>query len=220
MADLQLQPNPNWPRDLTAGFLIATIPLLCCGAVLLALHIFGIRPTMNFAALVKILGASIIVPLIEEMFFRGLVLGLLLRNGRMYIAIICTSALYSILHFLKAPEHTSIAVTWYSGFASIAHAFSQFAEPLVVLGGFTTLFLIGWILADARLLTRSLWLPIGLHAGWIFANQSFSKLTHRQMIVLPWVGKNLLVGIVPLIVALVSWMIMRRWLKIYGARRF
>jgi hypothetical protein len=64
--------------------------------------------------------------------------------------------LYSIVHFLKAPEQTSTTVGWLSGFNSIANGFAQFADPLLVLAGFTTLFLIGWILADARLQTRSL----------------------------------------------------------------
>src|SRR5439155_47990 len=83
--------------------------------------------------------------------------------------IFVTSALFSIVHFLKAPMRTSTIVTWSSGFNSIAHSFSQFANPMLVAAGFTTLFLIGWILADARVRTRSLWLAIGLRAGWTFA---------------------------------------------------
>ena len=67
---------------------------------------------------------------------------------------------------------------------------------MLVLAGFSTFFCIGWILADARLRTRSLWLPIGLHAGWIFANGVFSKVAHREIVALPWLGKDLLVGIV------------------------
>ena len=52
---------------------------------------------------------------------------------------------------------------------------------MLVLAGFTTLFLIGLILADARLQTRSLWLPIGLHAGWILASGAFNKIAHREI---------------------------------------
>jgi hypothetical protein len=84
---------------------------------------------------------------------------------------------------------------------------------MMVLGAFATLFLIGCILADARVLTRSLWLPIGLHAGWIFASGTFSWLARGQMVALPWIGKNLLVGIIPLGLAAVTWIIMRLWLK-------
>jgi membrane protease YdiL (CAAX protease family) len=157
------------------------------------------------------------VPLIEETFFRGLILGILLKSGRRYLAMAITSALYSIVHFLKSPEHTPTIVTWISGFNSIAHAFVQFADPLLVAAGFTTLFLIGWILADARLQTRSLWLPIGLHAGWILTAGVFNKTTRHDTIILPWLGKNLLIGIIPLVVAGVTWLIFRTWYR--NARR-
>jgi hypothetical protein len=69
--------------------------------------------------------------------------------------------------------------------------------------------MIGWILADVRLRTASLWLPIGLHAGWIFGNGFFNRLVRRQGLALPWVGKNLLVGIVPLAVCLITWCLLR-----------
>jgi hypothetical protein len=83
----------------------------------------------------------------------------------------------------------------------------------MVLAAFATLFLIGCILADGRVLTRSLWLSIGLHAGWIFASGAFAWLARQQMLKLPWLGKNLLVGIIPLGLAAVTWILMRLWLK-------
>jgi uncharacterized protein len=215
--DLELAPNPRWRRDLIAGVILSAIPLLCCGAILLATPIFSQRGEVNWSGVAKVAAASPVVPIIEETFFRGLVLGVLLKTARRYMSILVTSALYSIIHFLKAPDRTSTAVTWLSGFNSIAHAFVQFADPLLVAAGFTTLFLIGWILADARLQTRSLWLPIGLHAGWIFTSGAFNKIALRQLIVLPWLGKNLLVGIVPLAVACLTWLLMRGWLKYVGA---
>ena len=213
LADLQIEPNPRWRRDLLFGFIFAAIPLLCCGAVLLATPIFSLRGTIDWAAVAKVAAAAAVVPLIEEVFFRGLVLGVFLKTGHRYMSIFVSSVLYSIVHFLKAPDRTSPDVTWTSSFNSIAHAFVQFTDPLLVAAGFTTLFLIGLILADARLQTRSLWLPIGLHAGWIFTAGVFNKIALRKLIVLPWLGKNLLVGIIPLAVALLTWLIMRSWLR-------
>jgi membrane protease YdiL (CAAX protease family) len=213
MADLGLASNPRWGRDVFAGVLLAAIPLLCCGALLIALDVYSFRHTFAWARFGKMLAASITVPFIEETFFRGIVLGVLLRTGRQYMAIFAASAIFSVLHFLKAPERTSTIVTWTSGFNSIAHSFEQFGDATMLISAFATLFLIGWILADARVLTRSLWLPIGLHAGWIFSNGAFSRVARQEMLILPWLGKNLLVGIVPLGVACLTWMLMRIWLK-------
>jgi membrane protease YdiL (CAAX protease family) len=114
---------------------------------------------------------------------------------------------------LKGSEREPVIVTWTSGFESIGDAFAGFGDPMMVLAAFATLFLIGCILADARVLTRSLWMPIGLHAGWIFASSTFNWLARRQMIALPWIGKNLLVGIIPLGLAAITWILMRRWLR-------
>jgi membrane protease YdiL (CAAX protease family) len=213
LADLGLAPNPHWARDVRSGVLLSVIPLLFCGALLIALHVYSFRHVFVWPRLGKVLLAAVSVPLIEETFFRGIVLGILQRTGRKLPSILAVSALFAAVHFLKGSEREPAIVTWTSGFQSIGDAFAGFGDPMMVLAAFATLFLIGCILADARVITRSLWLPIGLHAGWIFASGTFSWLARRQMVALPWLGKNLLVGIIPLGLAAVTWIVMRLWLK-------
>jgi membrane protease YdiL (CAAX protease family) len=216
LQDLELASNSRWRQHIVAGFLLAIVPLLCCGAVFLAQHIYEWRQIVRWSAFGQIVATTVFVPCLEEGLFRGLILGILLRSGHTYLAILITSAVYSVVHFLKAPDRTSEVVTWISGFNSIAHSFWQFGDPALVTAALTTLFLIGWILADARVRTRSLWLPIGLHAGWIFGNGSFNRIARREILLLPWLGKNLLVGLVPLGVCLLTWLLVRLWLKYYG----
>ena len=213
MADLGLAPNSRWGRDLFAGVAISVVPLLFCGVLLIALHVYAFRHSVAWPRFGKMLLASIAVPFIEEAFFRGIVLGVLLRTGRKYIAIFAVSAIFAVVHFLKAPERTSEIVTWTSGFSSIAHAFDGIGDPMMLASALATLFFIGWILADARVLTYSLWLSIGLHAGWIFGSGAFSRLARQQTLAFPWIGKNMLVGIIPLGIAVLTWIIMRTWLK-------
>jgi len=213
LADLRLACNSRWGRDVFAGSPLAAIPRLCCGALRIAFDVYSFRHSFAWARFGNVLAASVTVPFIEETFFRGIVLGVLLKTGRQYISIFAASAIFSVIHFLKAPERTSAIVTWTSGLNSIAHSFEQFGDMTMLISAFATLFLIGWILADARVLTRSFWLPIGLHAGWIFGNGTFSRMARQEMLVLPWLGKNLLVGIVPLGVACLTWLLMRIWLK-------
>jgi hypothetical protein len=57
-----------------------------------------------------------------------------------------------------------------------------------------------------------------MHAGWILASEVFSKVARRELVSLPWIGKNLLVGLVPLAVCLLSWALLRMWLKYAGSR--
>ena len=213
--DLDLGKNPRAGADLGMGFAIAAIPLLCCGAVIIAINIYSLRQAFLWHKMPTVLIAASIVPILEELLFRGFILGVLLRSFSRLGALLLTSGLFSIVHFLKAPAATTPndAVRWFSGFDSIAHSFGQFGDPKLLAAGFLTLFAIGCILADARLRTSALWLPIGLHAGWIFASGTFSKAAHREVLAMPWLGKDLLVGIVPLILALASWALMRLWVK-------
>jgi len=180
MADVGLAPNPRWGRDLCAGAVFSAIPLFCCGALLIAFHVYSFRHVFAWSRFGKVLVASIIVPFVEEWFFRGIILGVLLRTGRKYIPILAVSALFAVVHFLKAPERTSAIVTWSSGLNSIAHSFGRVGDPMMLASAFVTLFFIGCILADARMLTHSLWLSIGLHAGWIFGSGTFSLLARQQ----------------------------------------
>jgi membrane protease YdiL (CAAX protease family) len=211
--DLGLAPNPRWGCDLLAGVLLAAIPLLCCGALLITLNVYSLRHNLLWTRFCMVLAAAVSVPLIEEPFFRGIILGVLLRTGRMRMAIFVVSALFAAIHFLKAPERTSTVVTWSSGFKSIVHSFVVMGQPMLLASAFITLLVIGCILAVARVVTCSLWLPIGLHAGWIFGSGTFNWLARRQTVVLPWLGKNLFIGIVPLGVAALTWIMMRIWLK-------
>jgi CAAX protease family protein len=213
LSDLGLAPNPHWGRDVGSGVLLSVIPLLFCGALLIALHVYSLRHVFLWPRFGKVLLAAISVPFIEETFFRGIVLGILLRSGRKRLSVVVVSALFAAVHFLKGSEREPAIVTWTSGFQSIGDAFAGFGDPMMVLAAFATLFLIGCILADARVLTGSLWLPIGLHGGWIFASGTFSWLARQQILALPWLGKNLLVGIIPLGLAAVTWILMRQWLK-------
>ena len=211
--DLGLARNPHWLRDLAIGFLLAALPVLLCEIVLVQSGVYSMRNTWTWEAVGKVTLTAAVVPLIEESLFRGLFLGVLLRGLRRWPAIVLSAAIFSIIHFLKAPDRTTTTVQWNSGFVSLAHSFDQFGEPMLVLAGFTTLLIIGLILADARILTQSLWVPIGLHAGWILASAVFAKLARRNFEALPWLGKNMLIGLVPLAVCLVSWVLLRAWLR-------
>lgn len=216
--DLGLERNPRWLRDVAVGFLLSSIPVLLCEIFLVQLGFYSMKPGSSWLATPALVGTALVVPLIEESLFRGLFLGVLLRGLRPWPANLLSAAIFSVIHFLKAPDDTNTTVHGFSGFVSLSHSFHQFGEPMLVLGGFTTLFVIGIALADARLSSRSLWLPIGLHAGWILASEVFSKVARREIVALPWIGKNLLVGLVPLAVGLVSWGLLRVWLNYARSR--
>src|SRR5437667_10180365 len=68
MVDLGLALNLRWSRDVFAGILLSTIPLLCCGALLIVFDVYAFLHSFAWVRFSKILGAAIAVPLIEEGF--------------------------------------------------------------------------------------------------------------------------------------------------------
>ena len=81
-SDLGLERNRRWARDLIIGFLLSTVPVVLCEIVLVQSGAYSLRSSVPWDGLLKALGASMVVPLIEETLFRGLFLGVLLRSLR------------------------------------------------------------------------------------------------------------------------------------------
>lgn len=214
---LGLEPNPRRWSDAATGFAASASLMFILGAIMLALGIVKWESSIKAGVFLGAASAAIGASFVEEWLFRGAILGLLARSLPGGVALFFTSALFSILHFLKPNTTNPETVTWLSGFAMIPPAFAQFSEPWLVLGGFVTLFCVGWILGWSRLKTHSLWMPFGLHAGWVFGLKTFSGTTDRVMKVrhtMPWFGETLYVGIASVLAVLVTglivWIVLRR----------
>jgi hypothetical protein len=120
-------------------------------------------------------------------------------------AAILVAALFSIVHFLNPARERIVTVRWYSGFELLPHAFGRFLDPLMVLGGFTTIGVLGLLLAHATIRTCSLWLGIGIHSGLIFSKMGFNKFTKRIHDFSPWFSSDITVGIGSVLILLLLW---------------
>jgi uncharacterized protein len=200
-SELGLFPNPKrWP-DLGTGFLAALLPACALGAVYLSLEIFRFRNDWNLSPIFKISLTACAVALVEEFLFRGILLGLAVRAWGAFRGVLFSSALFAIVHFLRPAKAATDTVTWSSGFAQIAAIAGDLPPWPVVLWGLATLFGAGILLAGATLRTKSLWLAIGLHAGWILGQQGLNAIAKFRVKppdeLLPWVGPSLVSGAVP-----------------------
>ena len=210
---LGIAPNPRRWQDALVGFAASFLMMVALSAVLLALEVVRLRHHVHAFDFVKIATSAVVVSILEEWLFRGAILGLLARSMHRYGALLITSALFSILHFLKPNDAaTTQSVDWLSGFGLIPGSFAQFSQPWLVLGGFTTLFCMAWILGYSRFKTDSLWMAIGLHTGWVFGLMSFNKLTKRLIQdTLPWFGKDLAVGLGSVFVVFLTGVLLWAW---------
>ncbi len=204
---LGFAPNPHRWRDLFGGFLLAAGVMATLGCALLAAGIYHPKNPLPLALLPRVLLTAISVALLEEGLFRGLILGAVRRTARPVAAAAFVSALFAVLHFVKPSEAPPGEVRWFSGWALLPQVFKPFAEPDALLAGFVALFILGALLAHAALRTRSLWLPIGLHAGLVFGKMGFNKLAKRVRDASPWFGPDLTVGLGAVTVLLCLWLL-------------
>ena len=269
-----LEKNPARGRDALTGFILSAGFLALLTALLLGIGAYVMEEKINWGSIIPhAVLSGIGAALLEEWLFRGVFLGVALRSSRPWVAIVLVSALFSILHLIKAPDllvtepgEREAALTvlrgsewpyltdtlrnqparsdwmiareykpfaysrihWGSGLEMTAAIFRKTAEPTRFFSEFLTLFAIGVILARARCATRSLWLPIGLHAGWIFANALCSGMTKTSTALeaggyqfaagatrIPWIGEELKIGLLPLATllltaAVLEWRLRRR----------
>jgi membrane protease YdiL (CAAX protease family) len=217
--ELGLERDPRGGRRFAFAFIAAGLCVAVLAAVYLEIDIYRWKKKLEWGKIPPLLLSAMVVSILEEVLFRAGILGLFRRTLRPWPAIFLTSAIFSAVHFLKPDEQVKVTqVDWLTGFAMVPHTFHKFGEPLLMLGGFTTIWVLGVILGDITVRTRSLWAPIGFHAGLIFIKMSFSKLTKRDSSNLPWIGEELQIGLVPILALALGWLFYWLWLRTFDAR--
>lgn len=168
-----LPPGQFW-RQLGLGLIAGTLIILPLIATLYALDLRVPRPGLELSLVIvlKLVAAGLItgliVALIEEVFFRGLLFTAIQRESGKVLAIVLPSLLYASVHFLggrlRVPAEQ---IDWTSGLAVLNKMFIKYADPLAIADSFLALFAVGALLALVRLRTRGIGACIGMHAAWV-----------------------------------------------------
>jgi len=149
IARLGARPKDDLPgssaalRDGAIGIAIGFSIMALSVAVAAALGVYRIvGPGDASRLLLELVAVAIIPGFTEELLFRGILFRWIEEFGGSWLALLVTSALFGLAHILNPNA------TWFSSFAIAVEA--------------------GVLLGAAYMLTRNLWLAMGLHAGWNF----------------------------------------------------
>jgi membrane protease YdiL (CAAX protease family) len=129
-------------RELGSGLVIGTALFSATVGVLAALGLYTVQGWRDPAVLIPVLAMSVGAAVIEELLFRGVIFRIIEASLGTWIALAISAALFGLVH-LGNPN-----ATWLAAAAISLEA--------------------GVMLAAAYVLTRRLWLPIGIHAAWNF----------------------------------------------------
>jgi membrane protease YdiL (CAAX protease family) len=188
------------------GFLLVTVLFLIIAGVLV---MAGVLKWKNpgeplWGMLLRGLILALVLAVFQEILFRGIALGIFLRAMRPATALGLSAVFFALVHFLNPPPGLTVADPDAAGvgFELLWKIGSQFSEARGVFGIFSPLLALGFVLAYARWRTASLYLPVGLHAGWIFVTGLLGSVTlgTNPPNSMMWVitGMTLSQGLVPL----------------------
>jgi uncharacterized protein len=178
-ADVGFDPRRIRWRRIAAGFALGFCSLAAvCGVALAA----GARtltprtPGQLAAQLAGALATALFVAVIEELLFRGAIYGGLRRAMPWGAALLVSSAIYAIVHFMARPDNPP-EIGWLSGLQVLPSMLAGMLEPGGLVPAFVNLTLAGMVLGLAYHFTGDILTSIGIHAGWIFWLKFYGYLT-------------------------------------------
>jgi CAAX protease family protein len=174
-----VRPQGQW-KKLTGGLLLGFFSLAVVAgmAIVCGSRIFNRAETAHdvVTILFKAIGAAIIVAVLEEILFRGGVFGGLRKFFYWPLALVISSMIYALVHFLRRAEFTG-AVTWHSGLMLLPRMLDGFLDFHALVPGFFNLTLVGVLLGLAYQRTGNLYFSMGLHGGWVFWLKTYGAFT-------------------------------------------
>ncbi len=172
---------------LLGGILIGVLVL---GVIIGIFHLAGAKeydPDFTAGMIWSALLTGLVVGVIEEIVFRGVVLQNLQADMEAFFAVLFASAFFAAMHFIQplpaeivktgsAPAFNEFHVL--NGFRILPSQLANFGHFGQIWPFFLGLFLIGVALSVAYVHTGTLYLPIGIHAGFVAVNKLDGALFH------------------------------------------
>src|SRR5262249_31761692 len=116
----------------------------------------------------KYVAGAILVAIIEEGFFRALMLGGMIEDLGRTGALALSAAIYALAHLVRSPARFYLAgFDAAAGFHNLYASLAQMTHPATALPALVGLFLLGLVLGEAFLVTGNVYFPAGLHAGLV-----------------------------------------------------
>ena len=172
-------PHGQW-KKFSGGLLLGFVSLAVVAGIALGsgnrIFIHGMTAHKIVGTLFSAVATAATVATLEEILFRGGIFGGLRRMFIWPLALVASSMIYALVHFLQRTEWAG-AVAWNSGLILLPRMLGGFADFYALVPGFFSLTLAGILLGLAYQRTGNLYFSIGLHAGWIFCLKTYGAFT-------------------------------------------
>lgn len=135
-------------------------------------------PAIVRKLLLSILPTALLVSFIEEIYFRGVQCGELIKAKRTLAAVMLPAVFYSSVHFLNPNELVRVdEPDWFYGLTLLRDAPTAICRTSDCTATAASLLMAGVLLGIVRILSGNILLCIGIHAGWIVSIKTTKRLT-------------------------------------------
>jgi membrane protease YdiL (CAAX protease family) len=147
--------------------------------------------------------AAAAIALIEEGFFRAVILAGMARDFGRAAALVLSSAVFALTHLVRSPARFYLTGfhPW-AGLEDLGASGARILHPGDALPAIIGLFLLGLVLGEAFILTGRVWFSVGMHAGFVIGAKSWPLLALPGTPIPRWLAGP---GPVPLIAAPAAW---------------
>jgi membrane protease YdiL (CAAX protease family) len=174
-------PRKEFIKESGKGLSFGFLSMFVLAALLIILNVRFIEDdaTANKAisAIFKMLPGALIIALIEETFFRGIILNSMSRTLKPFLVIVLSSFIFATIHFLRNKTDGNFTdPQWYTGFSYLLTTLENFAN-YEFIGSWLTLFACGVFLSIVSLHYGNISRCIGIHCGWVLILSGIKKIT-------------------------------------------
>ena len=174
-----LPPRGQW-KKFWGGLLLGSLTLGVAAGTAIGSGDRILAPNLTahkiFGTIFNAIAAAAVVASIEEILFRGGIFGGLRRHFYWPLALVVSSLIYALVHFLQ-PADPAGPVVWNTGLVLLPRMLGGFLDFSALVPGVFTLTLAGILLGLAYQRTGNLYFSIGLHAAWVFWLKTYGAFT-------------------------------------------
>jgi membrane protease YdiL (CAAX protease family) len=172
-----LAPRTQVGRDVALGFFCAVASMALLVALMSVQGIYTPFFRLDFSESMKTIRNGLLsglgVGLLEETFFRGIFFKGMMDERKPIRAFFIVNLVYAASHFVHPQNEFRLSGhDLWGGLRYLVACFKPFLNLSEMLPGLIGLFLIGLVLSYAVVRTNTLFLSMGLHAGWVFSIQT------------------------------------------------
>lgn len=187
----------TWHAGLLNGMILGILTMGVVGTLTILAGIHRLYITLDPASLlikvVALLLSALVIGFFEETVVRGILFRVLARIWRAWPAAVLSSLVFAVAHFIEPANEAFVGTSFLSVTQAVfVSTFTMFWKTPSLALQFINLSLLGIVLCAFVIRTKTIWLSVGAHVGWVWMIKLHGLITmfYPPAPLVAWLGKR------------------------------